>query len=103
LVERRDNALVLLNGGDEVTLQFAANRLPPLAAGFVRDFFLYSCGWDKDADFHCEKGWLVEPLPWHGMQDQLYGQEQRPVIDGNWWIDKYNSRWVGPLTLRRKQ
>jgi hypothetical protein len=37
------------------------------------------------------------------MQDQLYGQEQRPVIDGNWWVDKYNTRWVGPLTLRRRE
>ena len=38
LVERRDDALVLLNGGDELTLEFAADRLPPEAAGDVRDF-----------------------------------------------------------------
>jgi hypothetical protein len=101
LVERRDDALVLLNGGDELTLEFAAGALPPKAAGCVRDFFLYSSGWDKDADFHCEKGWLVEPLPWHGMDDQRYGQQERPVIEGDWWIKKYNTRWVGPLTLRR--
>jgi tetratricopeptide (TPR) repeat protein len=101
LVERRDDALVLLNGGDELTLEFAADRLPPEPAGHVRDFFLYTSGWDKDADFHCERGWLVEPIPWHGMDDQLYGQQQRPVIDGDWWIRKYNARWVGPLVLRR--
>ena len=101
LIERRDNALALLNGGDELTLSFAADRLPPKPAGFVRDFFLYSSGWDKDADFHCQLGYLVEPLPWHGMDDQLYGRQERPVIDENWWITKYNSRWVGPLTLNR--
>jgi len=101
LIERRDDALVLLNGGDELTLKFAAENLPPKPAGCVREFFLYSSGWDKDADFHCEKGWLVEPIPWHGMDDQRYGQQQRPVIDGDWWIKKYNTRWVGPLTLRR--
>ncbi|HYT61368.1 MAG TPA: FG-GAP-like repeat-containing protein, partial [Haliangiales bacterium] len=103
LIERRDDALVLLNGGDELTLKFAADRLPPRPAGDVRDFFFYSSGWDKDADFHCEKGWLVEPIPWHGMDDQLYGKEQRPVIDGDWWLKKYNTRWVGPLTLRRAE
>jgi hypothetical protein len=101
LIERRDDALVLLDGGDELTLEFAADTLPPAPAGCVRDFFLYSSGWDKDADFHCVKGWLVDPIPWHGMDDQLYGKQQRPVIDGDWWIKKYNTRWVGPLTLKR--
>jgi Flp pilus assembly protein TadD len=103
LIEKRDNALVLLNGGDELTLTFAANRLAPKPAGFVRDFFLYSSGWDKDADFHCKLGWRVEPLPWHGMNDQLYGKEERPVINEDWWIKKYNTRWVGPLVLDRSK
>jgi Flp pilus assembly protein TadD len=102
LVERRDDALVLLNGGDELTLQFAENRLPSKPPGYARDFFFFSSGWDKDSDFHCEKGWLVEPIPWHGMDDQLYGRQQRPVIDGDWWMKKYNTRWVGPLTLNRR-
>ena len=101
LIERRDDALVLLNGGDELTLEFAADRLPQKRWGLIRDFFFYSSGWDKDSDFHCEKGWLVEPIPWHGMDDQLYGQQQRPVMSGDWWMNKYNTRWVGPLTLRR--
>ena len=103
LIEKRDNALALLNGGDELTLTFAANRLPPKPAGSTRDFFLYSSGWDKDADFHCKLGWLVEPLPWHGMNDQLYGKEERPVINEDWWIKKYNTRWVGPLALDRSK
>ncbi|HKS36912.1 MAG TPA: FG-GAP-like repeat-containing protein [Verrucomicrobiae bacterium] len=103
LIETRDNALALLNGGDELTLTFAADRLPPKPAGFVRDFFLYSSGWDKDADFHCKLGWLVEPLPWHGMNDQLYGVQPRPVIDGDWWVKRYNTRWVGPLALDRSE
>ena len=101
LIERRDDALVLLNGGDELTLKFAANRLPPKPAGQVRDFFFYSSGWDKDSDFHCEKGWLVEPIPWHGMDDQLYGQQPRPVTANDGWMEKYNTRWVGPMTLIR--
>ena len=103
LVRHRDNALALLNGGDALTLSFSDDRLPPKPEGHRRTFFLYSSGWDKDSDFHCAKGWLVDPIPWHGMDDQRYGQEPRPVIDGDWWIEKYNTRWVGPLTLRRSE
>ena len=77
LIASQDNALVLLNGGDELTLRFAAQTVPPKPAGATRDFFLYSVGWDKDADFHCELGWQLEPLPWHGMEDQLYGRQAR--------------------------
>src|SRR5205807_9965115 len=41
LVRKRDDALVLLNGGDELTLAFGAKQLPALPHGFVRDFFLH--------------------------------------------------------------
>jgi hypothetical protein len=102
LVATRDNALALLNGGDELTLRFAAAGIPPKPAGAVRDFFFYSVGWDKDADFHCELGWQVEPLPWHGMEDQRYGKEIRPALEGDGWIKRYNTRWVGPYTLTKR-
>jgi hypothetical protein len=58
-------------------------------------------GWDKDADFHCELGGQVEPLPWHGLNDQLYGKEPRPDFANDGWKKKYNTRWVGPQTLTR--
>lgn len=103
LLVKKDDALVILNGGDEVTLKFRAADLPAKAAGAVRDFFLFSSGWDKDADYHVEAGLTVVPLPFHGMNDQLYGREERPVIDGDWWVKKYNTRWVGPLTLSKEQ
>jgi len=102
LIASRDNGLALLNGGDELTLEFAADRLPPKPAGSARDFFFYSVGWDKDADFHCELGWQVEPLPWHGMDDQRYGRESRPVFENDDWIKKFNTRWVGPHTLTKR-
>jgi Flp pilus assembly protein TadD len=102
LLQKRDDAMVILNGGDEMTLSFAANDLPAKPPGFVRDFFLYDDGWDKDADFHVLEGTTVGPIPFHGMNDQLYGREKRPVIDGDWWIEKYNTRWVGPLSVDRE-
>lgn len=65
LVQKSDDALVLLNGGDELALSFPTDKLPPKPAGFVRDFFLHAVGWDKDADFHVGQGWRVGPLPFH--------------------------------------
>ena len=97
----RDNAMVLINSGDELTLRFPAGRLPAKPPGQVRDFFLYSVGWDKDADFHTKLGSVVEPLPWNGMDDQRYGEELRPAFENDNWIRKYNTRWVGPRMLTR--
>jgi tetratricopeptide (TPR) repeat protein len=101
LVTEKDNALVILNCGDELTLTFPEELLPPKLPGHVREFFLFTSGWDKDADYHVRSGSTVEPIPWHGMDDQLYGQQPRPVIDGDWWVTKYNTRWVGPVSLRK--
>ena len=102
LISAQDNALALLNGGDELTLRFAADSLPPKPAGAVRDFFLYTVGWDKDADFHCDLGWQVGPLPWRGMDYQLYGKQTRPSFANDGWIQKSNTRWVGLYTLTKR-
>jgi tetratricopeptide (TPR) repeat protein len=102
LIARRDDALALVNGGDELTLEWETAALPPRVAGMEREFFFYSVGWDKDADFHCELGWQVEPLPWHGMDAQRYGREPRPELrEADALMRRYNTRWVGPRTLAR--
>jgi len=103
LVASKDNALALLNGGDEVSLGFPADQVPPKPDGWVRDFFLYVVGWDKDADFHVGQGWRVEPLPFAGMEDQTYGRQDRPADMDDAWTRKYNTRWVGPLVLSRNR
>ncbi|MGC8990905.1 MAG: hypothetical protein ACP5MD_12360, partial [Verrucomicrobiia bacterium] len=69
LIAARDEALAIINAGDELTLKFAADSLPPKPTGLVREFFLYADGWDKDSDFHVAEGARVEPLPFHGMND----------------------------------
>jgi Flp pilus assembly protein TadD len=103
LIAHRDNGLALINGGDELTLKFASNRLPPKPPDAQRNFFLWTVGWDKDADFHCVRGSEVEPLPWHGMDDQKYGHEPRPPFPSDQLMQKYNTRWVGPHTFTRKK
>ena len=103
LVRGRDNALALINAGDELTLRFAAAPLPPLAPGQTRDFFLFSSGWDKDSDFHVAAGTTVTPLPWHGLDDQRYGGQTRPTFTNDPWMERFNTRWCGNrLVTRRK-
>ena len=103
LVRNSDDALVLLNGGDELALSFAADQLPSKPAGFIRDYFLHVVGWDKDADFHVGQGWRVEPLPFRGMDDQAYDRLTRPAGINDAWVGKYNTRWVGPMILDKPQ
>jgi len=103
LIAGTDNQLALLNGGDELTLRFPVETTPARSPEMERTFFLYSVGWDKDSDFHCVRGDQVEPIPWHGMDDQKYGQTPRPSFANDAWIEKYNTRWVGPRTLARGQ
>jgi tetratricopeptide (TPR) repeat protein len=103
LVQSRDEALLIMNGGDELTLQFAASELPSLKEGHVREYFLYSDGWDKDSDFHVAAGTTVEPIPWHGMDDQKYGEQKRPAFPADGLMQRYNTRWVGERVLARQR
>jgi tetratricopeptide (TPR) repeat protein len=100
LIAQKDNALAVMNYGDELTLTFPEAALPPKEPGTVRQFFLFTSGWDKDSDYHVAAGLTVEPLPWHGLDDQQYGRQPRPAFPDDSWIQRYNTRWVGPLTLR---
>lgn len=102
LIAAKDNALAIVAGGDELTLRFHKAKLPPKSEGMKRDFFLFSVGWDKDSDFHVAAGTTIEPIPWHGMDGQLYGRQSRPAFTNDDWIARYNTRWVGPYTLVRK-
>jgi len=101
LIAQRDEGLLIMNGGDELTLSFAASELPPKQDGFIRQFFIYSDGWDKDSDFHVRTGTAIEPLPWHGQDDQAYGLQPRPAFPSDWLHKKYNTRWVAPQVLDR--
>ena len=56
-----------MKGGDSIRLAFDGRSLPPLPAGWVRDWLLVLDGWDKDADKNTVAGQTVEPLPFHGM------------------------------------
>ena len=91
----------MVNSGDELSLKFAVGSLPPKPEGYVRYFFLYLDGWEKDSDFHVATGTQIEPLPFHGMHDQLYGQEKRPPFPSDPLHRKYNTRWVESRVLKQ--
>lgn len=102
LVAARDDALAIIAGGDELTLEFDPASVPAKPAGWKRDFFLFVSGWDKDADYHVAAGDLIDPLPWHGMDDQRYGREPRPPGASDELHRQFNTRWVGPRTFARR-
>ena len=96
LLQEVDDMYVILNAGDEITVEFAASRLPALKAGWVRDFILYSDGWDKDGDINTLTSQTVEPLPFHGMSAYPYPKTERYPDDAahRRYRLKYNTRRV---------
>ena len=69
LLTERDDQLVVMNAGDEITVTFSADNLPDLPVGWQRSFILFSDGWVKDADINTLASQTVEPLPFHQMSD----------------------------------
>jgi hypothetical protein len=67
LVSRSDGELVVMAPGDELSLSFDANALPPLRPGWQRDFFLYLAGWAKDNEPNTLGGDSSGPLPFAAM------------------------------------
>ncbi|MGH9464224.1 MAG: FG-GAP-like repeat-containing protein, partial [Thermoanaerobaculia bacterium] len=67
LLAAEDDQSVVMNAGDELTVRYDATKLPPLPAGWRRDWVLYTDGWVKDADLHTRASQTVEPLPYHAM------------------------------------
>jgi hypothetical protein len=63
LVSRQDHDFALINAGDEVTLVYAADKLPALPEGWSRSFVLRSWGYCKDSDLFNPYGGKVEPIP----------------------------------------
>ena len=96
LLMNSDNKYVIMNAGDEISLNFKASNLPTLPKDWSRDFFFYNDGWLKDGDLNTNRGQTVEPLPFHGMISYPDG------ADGNYptskeydaYRKKYNTRKI---------
>ena len=96
LLQDVDDMYVILNAGDEITVEFEASRLPTLKEGWVRDFILYSDGWDKDGDINTLTSQTVKPLPFHGMSSYPYPDTEHYPNDEvhRQYRREYNTRRV---------
>ena len=109
LLREPDDRMVLMGSGDEVRLRFSARELPPLPAGWKRDFLLLVDGWAKDADANTAFSQTVLPLPFHGMSSYPYpAAEHYPRDQARQdYLREYNTRpalrLIRPLRQRTEE
>lgn len=77
LVTETDDRYVIMNHGEEITLEYPADAFPPLPDGWERTLILFSAGWCKDMDPYTANALTVEPLPFRGMSGYPYGEDER--------------------------
>ena len=89
-----DDRMVVMGSGDEIRLRFSAGGLPPLPAGWKRDFLLLVDGWAKDADANTAFSQSVLPLPFHAMTSYPYPTGERYPQDAihQEYLRQYNTR-----------
>jgi cytochrome c-type biogenesis protein CcmH/NrfG len=96
LLTSADDMFVIARPGDEISISFDANRLPPLPQGWRRTFILYSDGFSKEMDINSASPDQVGPLPFHGMSKYPYSApESYPMTkERQAYIERYNTRFV---------
>jgi hypothetical protein len=72
LLRASDDRFVVFGSGEGLKLDFDAKQLPTLPAGWVRDYFFYADGFEKDLDFYAAHAFTVEPLPRHSLLPYPY-------------------------------
>jgi hypothetical protein len=102
LLSATDDRYAIVGSGDEMRLRFA--ELPPVKAGFKRDFVLVGVGWIKEGDYNNLFSKTVLPLPTHADNDYTRPPtrlDEDPVYRKNKqdWID-FHTRYVAPDQFR---
>ena len=72
LLRASDDRFVVFGSGEGLKLEFDPRQLPALPAGWVRDYFFYADGFEKDLDFYAAHAFTVEPLPRHSVLPYPY-------------------------------
>ena len=67
LLDAADDRYAVMGRGEEITVKFDADALPPVAEGQTRSFILHTDGYCKDMDLYTAEPDTVEPLPFHAM------------------------------------
>lgn len=96
LLDEPDDCYVIMGPGEEITLRFAADGLPPVAAGYERSFILKTDSYCKDMDLYTVHPETVEPLPYHDMSQYPYGPEEGYPQDEKHqqYHQKFNTRHI---------
>jgi hypothetical protein len=79
--------------------------LPPLPQGWVRDYFFFADGFEKDMDFYAAYAFTVEPLPYHTLLPYPYSAGSAYPTDADHvrYELEYNTRPLSgrmPASLR---
>ncbi|HEX6042910.1 MAG TPA: FG-GAP-like repeat-containing protein [Pyrinomonadaceae bacterium] len=96
LLRSVDDMFVISRPGDEISLSFAADKLPPLPDGWTRTFLLYADGFSKEMDINSASPDQVGPLPFHGMSKYPYSWPERYPLtpERQKYLETYNTRLV---------
>lgn len=94
LLNASDDKFAIFSSGEGVKLDFDPRNLPDLPAGWVRDYFFYADGFEKDLDFYAAHAFTVEPLPKHGLFSYPYpaGKEYPADNEHLGYQLEYNTR-----------
>ncbi len=77
-----DDRFVIFGTGEDIDAEFSAASLPPLTAGWTRDYFFYANGFVKDMDFYEATPFTVADMPFHAMTAYPYPPAQHYPNDG---------------------
>jgi cytochrome c-type biogenesis protein CcmH/NrfG len=72
LLKNVDDHFVVFGTGEDIDAEFDTVVLPPLPAGWKRDYFLYANGFVKDMDFYEATPFTVAQYPFHAMTSYPY-------------------------------
>jgi len=94
LLSAADDRFVVFGSGEGVKLDFDPRQLPALPGGWVRDYFFYANGFEKDLDFYAAYAFSVEPLPRHSLLPYPYpvGKEYPDDAQHLGYQLEYNTR-----------
>jgi Tfp pilus assembly protein PilF len=105
LLQKPDDRFVVFSSGEGVKLDFDPHKLPTPPGGWVRDYFFYANGFEKDLDFYAAYAFTVEPLPRHSPLPYPYpaGKDYPDDVEHLRYQLEYNTRQRSdrmPPTLR---
>ena len=81
LLTATDDKFAVFSSGEGLNLEFNPKSLPKLPTGWVRDYFFYADGFEKDLDFYAAHAFTVEPLPRHTLLSYPYPEGKEYPLD----------------------